>query len=83
MPTKWQRLVHKTLLGLRNFALTVLAVCLYALLMTAGATWHLNRADDLAGYLVHVERTAQTGRYGPDPFNARSIESGLGGYNQK
>jgi hypothetical protein len=26
VPTKWQKLVHNTLLGLRNFALTVLAV---------------------------------------------------------
>ncbi|MDX2035493.1 MAG: hypothetical protein SFX72_02490 [Isosphaeraceae bacterium] len=39
----------------------------------------LNEFDDLTGYVVYPTRMLQSGGIGVDPFNARRLESSLGG----
>lgn len=38
-----------------------------------------NPHDDMHAYLVHPEKILQTGHLAPDPFNARQMETSLGG----
>jgi len=60
----------------------------FLIIVTAGvvplflsSTAGFNQYADKVGYAVHVARFLDVGGYGPDPFNSRIIESGLGGFN--